>query len=442
MSSAVTPQNTHEILSKWILADGFSVVFDPAKSRGHYLHDAKSGKDYLDFFGFFASRALAFNHPGMTEAPFVEQVQRMIPHKLSNCDVYTVDYASFVDSFARTALGGHFKHVFFIEGGSPANENALKTAFDWKVRKNLAAGRGEKGQQILHFKQAFHGRTGYALSITDSYDPRKTMYFPKWPWPRVTNPKMRFPFDAAAKAEVEALEAQALREINEAFDKHPHDIAAIIIEPIQGEGGDNYFRSEFLRALRKLCDEREALLIFDEIQTGMGVTGAWWDWQNHDVKPDLMVFGKKSMVCGFAATERVDEVDSVFKVASRISSTFEGNTLDMIRCHRVVEIMAQEQLVENARAMGRYMHKLLLELAATHAEMSNVRGRGLWAAFDLVSTEERDRVLRGAFEEQLLVLPCGTRSIRMRPSLDVGADAIARAVAQLEAGLRRAFGKQ
>jgi L-lysine 6-transaminase len=437
--SALTASSVHETLNKWLLADGYSLVFDSEKSRGQYLHDAKTGKDYLDFFGFFAARALAFNHPRLKDPEFTQHLASAALHKQSNCDLYSMNYAGFVETFATKALGNHFKHVFFIEGGSPAIENALKAAFDWKVRKNLAAGRGEKGQQIIHFKQCFHGRTGYALSLTDSPDPRKTMYFPKWPWPRITNPKMRFPFDDAAKADTIALEQQTLKEIDEAFAKHSHDIAAIIIEPIQGEGGDNYFRSEFLRALRKICDERECLLIFDEIQTGMGVTGAWWDWQNHDVKPDLMTFGKKSQVCGFAAAARIDEVDSVFKVASRISSTFEGNIVDMVRCQRIIEVIESDSLVENAKSMGKYQHKLLAELASQYSEMTGIRSRGLWAAFDMPTPQERDKLVKAAFDEMLIILPCGVRSVRMRPALDVGADAIARAAAQLEAGLKRAY---
>jgi L-lysine 6-transaminase len=437
--TGVSAASVHDTLGKWLLADGMSLVFDGDKSHGQYLHDAKSGKDYLDFFGFFAARALAFNHPKLREPDFLQRLASAAVHKQSNCDLYSTNYASFTETFATQALGGHFAHVFFIEGGSPAVENALKTAFDWKVRKNLAKGKGEKGQQVIHFKQCFHGRTGYALSLTDSPDPRKTMYFPKFPWPRVTNPRMRFPFDASAQAETEELEKQSLREINDAFDKNPDDIAAIIIEPIQGEGGDNYFRTEFLKELRAICDEREALLIFDEVQTGMGVTGAWWEWQNHGVKPDVMVFGKKSGVCGFAATARVDEIDSVFKVASRISSTFEGNIVDMVRCQRIIEVIVQDKLVENAQAMGKYMRRLLDDLAKQNGELTNVRNRGLWAAFDLPTKEERDKVVKCAFDEMLIILPCGQRSIRLRPALDVGADAIGRAVAQLEAGIRRAY---
>ena len=434
----VVAQTAHGTLQKWIMAHGLEIVFDPEGSRGAYLRDALTGKDYLDFFGFFGSRALSFNHPKLTDPAFIERLGKAAIHKPSNCDVYTVAYAEFVDSFCTRALESAFAHVFLIEGGAAAVENAMKAAIDWKHLKNAAAGRGEKGSRILHFKQAFHGRHGYSLSATDSHDARKTRFYPLFDWPRVHNPVMRFPFDDTAKAEVEAAEAKALAEIDDALDRFDHDVAAIIIEPIQGEGGDNYFRSEFLQSLRRVANEREVLLIFDEIQTGFGSTGAWWDYRHHDVKPDLMTFGKKTGVCGFAATARIDEVDGVFKVASRISSTFEGNIVDMVRCQKVIDVILEDDLLGNARTMGAYLLKVLGGLAGQHQQMSNVRGRGLWAAFDLPTTDERDRVVRACFEEELLVLPCGTRTVRMRPALDIDPDAVGRDAAQLEAGLRRA----
>ncbi|MBI3179355.1 MAG: L-lysine 6-transaminase [Deltaproteobacteria bacterium] len=438
---SVTPGTVHEVLQKWIVVHGLPLVYDIDKSHGCYLHDAKTGVDFLDFFSFVAARPLGYNHAKLKEAAFVEELTRAALHKPANCDVYTVEYARFAEAFGSIPLAGKFKHLFFIEGGGPAVDNAVKAAIDWKHHKNLAARRGERGSQIVHFKQGFHGRTGYALSLTDSHDARKTRFYPKFNWPRVTNPFIRFPFDEKSRADVEAREAQALSEINRAFEQHGDDIAAIIIEPIQGEGGDNYFRSEFLRALRRIADDREALLIFDEIQTGFGSTGRWWDFEHHEVTPDLLVFGKKTQVCGVAAGPRLDEVESVFHVASRISSTFEGNLVDMVRCTRIIDIMIQDDLLANAATMGRYLLKALTDLAQTQPAMTNVRGRGLWAAFDLPSTEDRDRVIKGCYDEQLLVMAGGARAIRMRAALDVDADAIGRAAAQLEAGLRRAYGR-
>ena len=135
--------------------------------------------------------------------------------------------------------------MFFVEGGSLAVENAVKAAFDWKVRKNLARGiSGELGRQILHFENAFHGRSGYSISMTNTADPRKTQYFPKFDWPRLTCPKLSFPVTAEVLRDVAAAEDQVEGEIREACARFPGDIAALIIEPIQGEGGDNHFRPE------------------------------------------------------------------------------------------------------------------------------------------------------------------------------------------------------
>jgi L-lysine 6-transaminase len=437
----VAPGDVHATLGKWILTDGLAVVCDLSRSDGAYLHDAKSGTDFLDFFGFFGSRPLSFNHPGMRQAEFQERLREVALYKPSNCDVYTEQYASFVDVFGCVVLGGAFDHLFFIVGGGAAVDNAVKAAIDWKHRKNIATGRGHKGNQVIHFAQGFHGRTGYALSLTESHDIRKTQYFPVFDWPRVLNPKKTFPFDERALADVEVREHKAISQVIEAFDRHPDDIAGVIIEPIQSEGGDNHFRSEFLQQLRRLCDEREALLIFDEVQTGFGATGAWWDWENHGVKPDLMVFGKKCQVCGVAATARLDEVDSVFSVPSRISSTFAGNLVDMVRCQRVVEIVQEQELLTNAANMGKYILHVLAGVADSHPEITGVRGRGVLAAFDVPTTEERDGLVSACYTEELLVLPCGERSIRLRPALDISADAIGRAGAQLEAAICRAYGK-
>jgi len=441
MSSSDATQ-VRDVLAKWVLADGLPLVCDLAHSRGAYLRDAVSGIEYLDLYSFFAARPLGFNHPKLTDPDFLAHLGRIAVHKPANCDVYTPEYASFVDTFCRRALGGVFPHVFFVEGGSVAVENAMKAAIDWKTRKNLAAGRGQVGSKVIHFQRAFHGRTGYALSATDPFDRRKVDYFPVFDWPRIVNPAMTFPFDAAALEAVQALEAEARTQIDAAFAAHGDDIAAILIEPIQGEGGDNYFRSELLADLRRIADERDVLLIFDEIQTGFGSTGAWWDYQHHGVTPDLIVFGKKTSVCGFAAGSRIDEVDSVFAVSARISSTFAGNLADMVRCERVIEIIEEDDLLANARTMGSYLLKLLNDVAGKTRRVRNVRGRGLWAAFDMPSTEDREALIHACFEEQLLVLRCGERGVRMRAALDIDADSVGRAGAQLEAGLRRAFPSQ
>lgn len=419
--SRVTPDTVHATLAQVMLADGFDLVLDWERSRGVRLHDSKHNRTFLDMFSCFASAPLGFNHPRLLEPEFVAKLGRIAVNKPSNADVYTVEMAEFVDTFRRVTQPADMPHVFFIEGGALGVENAMKTAMDWKVRKNLAAGRGEKGHQVLHFRECFHGRSGYTVSCT-STDPVKTLYFAKFDWPRVTNPKLTFPVTPEVLQRVEAAEKQSVREIEAAFAANPHDICAILIEPIQAEGGDNHFRPEFLRELRRLADEHDAFLIFDEVQTGIGTTGKMWAFEHFGVVPDAIAFGKKVQLGGCWVGSRVDEVpDNVFKVASRINSTWGGNLTDMVRSQRILEIIAAENLVESsARAGERLLRGLEALTSRFPGRVSNPRGRGLMCAFDLQDKAARDALRRQCFAHGMMILPCGERSIRFRPALVAG----------------------
>jgi len=445
MAAVLTPirlqaHQVHDVLRAHMLVDGFHVVPDLVRSHGSYLVDERENRTYLDFFSNFASQALGWNHPGLEDPEFRERLLVAALHKPANSDVYTRYFAEFVATFAKVAVPpSHRQHLFFIEGGALAVENALKAAFDWKVRRNLARGLPETvGTKVIHFRQAFHGRSGYTLSLTNTADPRKTAYFPKFAWPRISNPKIVFPL-AEHLAEVEEAEARAIAEIEKAIEEHGHDIACLIIEPIQAEGGDNHFRPEFLRSLRRLADQNEFLLIFDEVQTGLGLTGTMWAFQGLGVEPDLFAFGKKVQVGGFAANARIDEVrDNVFHVSSRINSTWGGNLADMVRSTRILEIIAAENLVENARQVGAYLLSGLHQLAEEFPKLvSQVRGRGLMIAFDLPDPELRKKAVDACRAEGVLVLPCGERSIRLRPFLDLAKEDAAKGLALLGAALRR-----
>jgi L-lysine 6-transaminase len=420
MRDELTPSEALEMLRSRILADGFSLLVDPQASRGAYLHDALSGYDVLDFYAYFASQPITYAHPRMRDPEFQARLLIAATTKVANSDVYTTYFAEFVQALDEVAGLPGFEHYFFIEGGSLAVENALKAAFDWKVRKNLAAGRGELGHRVIHFRQAFHGRTGYTLSLTNTADPRKTMYFPKFDWPRIDNPAIDFSLPEPQRAqEVAARERAAVSQIEQAVAQHPHEVAALIIEPIQGEGGDNHFRGEFLRSLRELADRHDFLLVFDEIQCGVGITGRTWACQHFDVLPDILCFGKKMQVCGIMSNRRVDEVDSVFKVSSRINSTWGGNLTDMVRATQYLRIIEEERLVQRAADRGQHLLEGLHRLARAHACVSAVRGRGLMCAFDLPDAATRDRLRRACSERHMATLPCGTRSIRFRPVLDI-----------------------
>lgn len=421
-----------EILEQHVLLDGFRIVLDHEKSRGSYLYNAASDSRLIDFYGFFGSMPIGYNHPHFDDPGVQKELARAASIKVANSDVYSRGYAEFVETFSRVAGLPPLERYLFIEGGALAIENTLKAAMDWKVRKNIAAGRGERGTEILHFQRAFHGRSGYTMSLTNT-DPRKTDLFAKFKWPRVTNPSIDFSLpDSDREADVIAREKKTEQEIRQFIDERGTDIAAIIIEPIQGEGGDNHFRGEFLKKLRAICDENEMLLIFDEVQTGLGTTGRTWCSEHFGVKPDLMAFGKKVQVCGVMAGPRLDEVpDNAFQLPSRLNSTWGGNYTDMIRSTHFLRIIEKEGLVENARKVGDYFLNALRDLQNEQPMISAVRGRGLFIAFDLPDPKTRDEFWKGLFDRGLLVLKSGERAIRFRPALDITTEVIDEAIGLL-----------
>ena len=419
-SELINAVNVQDVLRKYMLVDGFDVTVDLHKSRGSYIHDAKSGKSYLDFFTYVASHPLGMNHPALDNDEFISEIGKIAVNKPSLSDIYTEVQAKFVSEFFRIAVPPYFKYSFFIEGGALAVENALKTAFDWKVRKNFEKGyKEEKGHQVIHFKEAFHGRSGYTLSLTNT-DPTKILYFPKFNWPRIDNPKVTYPLNEENLAAVIKAEDAAVAQIKDALMKNKDDIACLILEPIQGEGGDNHFRKEFFLKLRELCDENEMLMILDEVQTGIAMTGKMWAHM-HYVQPDIISFGKKTQVCGLLSTGRVDEVEeNVFRKASRINSTWGGNMVDMKRFTKILEIIESENLVENCDVHGRYLQEKINALAEKYPEkLSNGRGLGLFCAFDCKDTEMRNKVTSEAMKNGLLILGSGNRSVRFRPPINI-----------------------
>jgi L-lysine 6-transaminase len=425
----------HDILptlKQYILTDGFRLLPDFDRSRGSFVADLSTGEEYLDFCTFYASMPIGYNHPALRSDAFREDVLRYSVFKPSNPDFYSVPYARFAERMALM-VPEDMRRLFFIDTGALAVENALKAAFDWKAKKNLQKGAEGGADQILHFKRAFHGRTGYALSATDSPHAAKTLHFPRFGWPMFDPPVRRFPDDP----EYESRVAECLHEIGAWCAAHPDQAAALIVEPIQGEGGDRHFGKSFFEGLRKLADEHEFLLIFDEVQTGMGLTGRNWAHQHFGVQPDILVFGKKAQVCGIAAGPRLDEIPgNVFRVSSRISGTWCGSVIDYVRGALIIDVIRTENLVENAAAQGEILLRGLEALEAEFGWVTQARGRGLMAAIDLPSEEVCKRVVRRCYErEKMLLLTSGTRTIRFRPVLDVTGEVIGEGLARLRRAL-------
>ena len=436
-------------INSHMLADGMLQIIDLEKSHGSWLVDARDNREYLDLFSMFASLSVGYNHPYVLENK--ERLISSAMNKPTNSDVYSLEMAEFVSTMGKIAQPDYLPYAFYIEGGSLAVENALKTAFDWKVRKNIAKGINGKGTKIIHFKECFHGRTGYTMSLTDSPDPRKTLYFPKFDWPRIINPKIKFPLNDQNLNSVIENEKIAINQIKQAIHDNPDDIAGLIIEPIQGEGGDNHFRCEFFKELRSLANQEEFLLIYDEVQTGVGITGQMWCHQSFTPKncqctcedvstaPDVIAFGKKTQVCGIFASKRLDEVDDhVFHESSRINSTWGGSLVDMVRFTLYLEIIEKENLVKNANSMGSHLSEHLTELEEKYDnKVSNVRNRGLFGAFDLIDSKSRDKLLEIILDEGAMMLGCGTKSIRFRPHLNITYSELDRGFEMIDRALKR-----
>lgn len=439
------------LISKWMNhSDNWCHVEpDMRRSRGSYLYDRNWRADHgargvrlksprvLDFYTDFSSTALGWNHPALVDPRFRAKLGYLATRKFALSDVHPPEFGDFLQVFLAYARPRWAERVFFVEGGAAAVENALKTAFDWKLRRawerdhpgaekpkldDLDPGRG----RIIHLKGAFHGRSGYTMSLTNT-TAEKTAGFPQFQWPRIQTPGLRFDLDGNVENlhDVEGTEREAVAEVRRACSVHGDQIAALIVEPIQGEGGDVHFRGEFLRELRALADRHDFLLIFDEIQTGFGLTGKMWAHEHFGVAPDLMVFGKKTQICGFFAGPRVLAVkDNVFDASSRINSTWGGNLVDMVRCQRILETMKKEKLVANAAKTGAWLLRRLRRTArevnaARPGLITNVRGRGLMIAFDCPDRETRELLRRRCLQEGIFLLLCGARSIRLRPPLTV-----------------------
>jgi L-lysine 6-transaminase len=410
-------------LSRHQLVDGYPLVVDLDRCHGSWIYDRVQACEYLDVFTCFASWPLGYNHPKFSDPATTEALHRASISKIANSDLYCEDLCTFVDTFATHATPEGFPHHFWVSGGALAVENAMKTAFDWKARK---LGRTDFDDSvndltILHFKQAFHGRTGYTMSVTNTL-PDKVGLFPKFDWPRVHNPTVHFNLDGSIANDVAVEEARTYAEIEAAFEHAAANgthIAAILIEPMQGEGGDNHFRTEFLQALRTYADEREALLIFDEVQTGFFGSGKPWFWQHQGIAPDIVSFGKKTQVCGIYASKRVDEVeDNVFVRSSRINSTWGGNLVDMVRCRRILEIIVEENLADHITAVGDHVMSGLRSIAHDTNAFKSVRGCGSLIAFTFDPAEARREMLAALFDRKVIALPCGEDSVRFRLPLN------------------------
>ncbi len=358
----------------------YQIVLD--KGDGVYLYDT-DGKKYLDFMAGIAVFAFGYNNKAYNDA-LKEQVDKLIHTSNYFYNVPAVEAAK------KLKKASGMDRVFFTNSGAEAVEGALKAAIKYAYLKD-----GAHDHEIIAMEHSFHGRTMGALSVTG-------------------NPKYREPFEPLAGivkfakfndfASVEAL-------VN---DK----TCAIIMETVQGEGGIYPAEAEFLQKVRALCDEKDILLILDEIQSGMGRTGTMFAWQDYGVKPDIMT-SAKALTCGvpggaFLMTERVAQNSLC---AGDHGTTYGGNPLAAAATSKVFDLYEELDILNNVKEVGPYLAEKLAELAAEFDCIETSRGKGLMQG--LVFNKPVGEIIAKAMEKGLILINAGANIIRFVPALTI-----------------------
>ena len=408
METNITSQSL--LLPDWVQ----NIHLNPAKSHGSYLYDDNSRRSILDLYCFFSTLPLGYNHSIFSTDAFKKDLLSFGGLKPSTGRILTDLVDEFVTDFHNDVNGGIFYKYFFIHGGGLAVENALKISFDWKRHINKVNNCSVDSNQfeVISIENAFHGITGYSLSLSDNQ--LKCSNYPKFNWPKFKAPFVKYPQTQKNKKDFHNEQMAALEKIEKYIKKRGKEyISSIIVELIQGGGGDNHLGKEYIKGLENICKKNNILLIIDEIQTGFGATGKFWCYEHFNVAPDLIAFGKKAQICGVCINKNILDIESVINVPGRISPTWNGDISDYIRCKYVMKAYNENGLIENAHKLGKYIVSSLEKMK----KFSNVRGRGFLIAFNFENSKIRDKFDQLCFEEGLFLLPMGEDRVRMRPNM-------------------------
>ena len=378
-----------------------------AESASGYVVTDVDGNRFLDFAAGIAVASTGHSHPAVVRA-IKEQADRLI--HIAATDFYEPRYLEFMERLAAIAPFDEAARVFLTNSGTEAVEGAIKLARYHTHRPGIIA-----------FEGAFHGRTLGALSLTNSKIKQRAGFGPLLPmvhhapFPRVRAWREQSGGDGSA--ELALLRKSILGRIIA-----PSDVAAIVVEPVQGEGG--YFPAPegFLAGLREICDEHGILLIADEIQSGMGRTGRWWAMEHVGVQPDIVTTAK-GIASGMPLGAFIARESIWTWPAGAHGSTFAGNPVCVAAGLATLELL-DRGLIGNAADMGAILRARLEDLAELRAGVRDIRGLGLMIGVEFDSHESANAVQQAAFERGLLVLECGEATLRFSPPLMVDAAAI------------------
>lgn len=406
----LTANKIHEFLKRHTFSDLSNIIIDHNRSKGLWAVDLSNGKKYFDCTSLFNTAPIGFNHHLLVyeeNDKFNGVSYLQSPTK----GVYTCWYADFIETFVKKAAPENFNHIVCGSNIDDAIDSALKLSFHYTSQRLKLKPSFTKSLDVIYFAESYHGNSPYALSVSDV----KNYSGPLFNWTKVNNPKVDF----CNNDSIEKSEEITLSQIKDALSKG--NVASIIVEPIQDEGGNNLFRGDFLQELRKLANESKALLIFDESKIGFGPSGSWWCFERFGVTPDIIIFGGRTQVAGLLLHDKLAETkEEFFKINRKdICLSLNNSIPDMVRSMVYLKVIEKEDLVKKAKKVGEYFLAKLRELEAVSAQVKNTRGVGTLLAFDLPDKIKREKVLK-KLQENLLIQGCGEKSIKFRPALTFG----------------------
>jgi 4-aminobutyrate aminotransferase/(S)-3-amino-2-methylpropionate transaminase len=445
MVTAIPGPRTEEIRAKHAqYQDARTIHYyqDARRSMGNYAVDV-DGNTLLDVYGHIACVPIGYNHPALIDAFRSERFAWLAGWRPALGVAPPPEWVDLmVGPFMQCAPKGHDR-VMTVTSGAEAVENALKAAFAWKAR-HKRGGRtwtpdeieavmlnrqpGINDLKIISFEGAFHGRTLGALSATRSKSIHK-LDFPAFDWPVVPFPTNQFPLDAHVE-ENRAVEAHVLECIEQVLRDAGGTVAGLIVEPIQGEGGDRHASAAFFRSLRELLTNYEAAFIVDEVQTGLGATGTFWAHEQWhlDTPPDIVTWSKKFQLGGLHLRS-----EFLPSEAYRLFNTFLGDPFRAAQAEVILEVVARDGLIDHTRRTGEVLLAGLRDLCARYPGVfSQARAMGTFAAIDVRDALTRDKILHGARQIGLEAGGSGDRAIRFRPALVFGPRHVAEAMERID----------
>ena len=421
-------------LGRYVIAEPYPFAVDLERSHGMMLSTV-DGQEIFDWTGYYGSKLIGHNHPGLYEPSYVQRLVRAANNKVANPDYLTpecLEYYRLLFRLAPEIMRGPGLEVYAVNSGAEAVENMMKYLVAKFNQKRERKGGPPGHRRFLYFDKAFHGRTVFALGVTQTIDPVATKDFAGIG--SMGNIKLPFPsYDSqATDAENERNAQRSLDQVESALSPMRDEVVGILVEPIQGAGGHRVALPSFFCGLSQLAHDYDVYLGLDEVQTGLGATGKMWALDHFDLPypPMAVATGKKF---GNGVVYMLDSLDDI----GVLDSTWGGSLADMVRVVREMEIVEEEGLVARAAVTGERLRAGLVGLTEKYRGIaSNVRGLGIYQGFSLDTPARKAALISTALQQfNLLLLGAGTQSIRTRPNLSVTGQDVDEFIARLDQAL-------